>query len=134
MGWRYFMLAMGGVALLMFIIRFACFTVFESPKYLMGKGRDADAVKTVHEVARRNGRTSDLTLEDLEACNALARTEDAPQVSHATAAIKRNLEKFDTQHVKRLFATKKLAFSTSNIIVVWALIGLGELTVHHYPR
>jgi hypothetical protein len=41
-----------------FFIRFALFTVYESPKYLMGKGRDEDAVRIVHEVARRNGKTS----------------------------------------------------------------------------
>jgi hypothetical protein len=41
-----------------FVIRFLFFTVYESPKYLMGKGLDEQAVKVVHEVARRNGKTS----------------------------------------------------------------------------
>lgn len=41
-----------------FLIRFVLFTIYESPKYLMGKGRDEDAVRIVHEVARRNGKTS----------------------------------------------------------------------------
>ena len=54
MGWRYFMICMGGIAMIMFFLRFVCFTIFESPKYLMGKGKDAEAVRTVHEVARRN--------------------------------------------------------------------------------
>ena len=36
-GWRYFMIATGGFAMIMFIIRFI-FTLYESPKYLMGKG------------------------------------------------------------------------------------------------
>jgi MFS family permease len=58
MGWRYFMIAMGGIAMAMFFIRFVLFTIYESPKYLMGKGRDEEAVKVVHEVARRNGKTS----------------------------------------------------------------------------
>lgn len=68
MGWRYFIIAMGGLALIMFAIRFLCFTIYESPKYLMGKGRDEDAVKVVHEVARRNGKSSYLTLEMLQSC------------------------------------------------------------------
>ena len=59
MGWRYFVIAMGGISLIEFVIRFAFFTVFESPKYLMGKGQDEEAVRIVHEVARRNGKTSD---------------------------------------------------------------------------
>ena len=58
MGWRYFVITMGGISMIEFIIRFAFFDVFESPKYLMGKGRDEEAVKVVHEVARRNGKSS----------------------------------------------------------------------------
>jgi MFS family permease len=126
MGWRYFLICMGGVALIMFLIRFIAFTIFESPKFLMGKGKDEEAVRIVHEVARRNGKTSPLTLSDLQACETLSSTGAPAQVNTAaTAAIKRNLEKIDASHVKALFATRKLAFSTSIITAVWALIGLG---------
>ena len=58
MGWRYFVIAMGGISMVEFIIRFGFFTIHESPKYLMGKGRDEDAIRVVHDVARRNGKTS----------------------------------------------------------------------------
>jgi hypothetical protein len=51
-----------------FFLRFVVFTIFESPKFLMGKGRDEDAVKIVHEVARRNGKTSDRGLFFHRAC------------------------------------------------------------------
>jgi len=120
------MIVLGGVAMIMFFLRFVCFTIYESPKYLMGKGQDAEAVKIVHEVARRNGKTSTLTLEDLQACNSLAPPGTGPQSqSHATVAIKRNLEKVNMSHIKPLFSTKKMAFSTSVITFVWALIGLG---------
>ncbi|PVI01381.1 MFS general substrate transporter [Periconia macrospinosa] len=138
MGWRYFMLAMGGVAMIMFFLRFVCFTIYESPKYLMGKGRDAEAVKVVHEVARRNGTTSPLTLEDLELCNSLAaapggggqgsnhpiNAQTAPTSSHATTALKRNLEKVSAQHLKALFANRTLILSTTLITLIWAFIGL----------
>lgn len=100
----------------MFFLRFVCFTIYESPKFLMGKGDDAGAVAIVHEVARRNGKTSPLTLHDLQACNVLTSTTasgPAPQQTGASAAIKRNLQKLDASHVKALFATKKLAYSTS---------------------
>lgn len=58
MGWRYFVIVMGGISLFEFFIRFVCFTIFESPKYLMGKGQEEEAVRVVHEVARRNGKTT----------------------------------------------------------------------------
>ena len=63
MGWRYFVIAMGGISMIEFFIRFVLFTVHESPKYLMGKGRDEDAVRVVHDVARRNGKTSNCKQE-----------------------------------------------------------------------
>lgn len=121
MGWRYFVVAMGGLTLLMFLARFLLFSIFESPKYLMGKGRDQEAVRIVHEVARRNGTTSNLTLDDLKACEPdgfVAQTD-------ASAAVKRHLEKLDAKHVKVLFSTRRLALSTGLIMAIWALIGLG---------
>lgn len=136
MGWRYFMIAMGGISMIEFFIRFVLFTIFESPKYLMGKGQDEEAVRVIHEVARRNGKTSNrtyfslysrdllmkvVTIEDLRACDPLGTGAQ----TDATAALKRKLEKLNLTHVKALFASKKLAFSTSLIMVVWAFIGLG---------
>lgn len=122
MGWRYFVIVMGGVALVMFFIRFVVFTIFESPKYHMGKGRDDEAVRIVHEVARRNHKTSNLTVEDLRVCEGLGNGE-ALQTDNK-ALIKRKLAAVSGKHVKALFATKKLAFSTGAIMAVWAFIGL----------
>ncbi|KAI0839268.1 MFS general substrate transporter [Hypoxylon sp. FL0890] len=121
MGWRYFMVAMGGLTLIMFILRFFCFTIFESPKYLMGKGLDEEAVRIVHEVARRNKKTSALSVEDLKAC------EPDGYVGRATAGdvVKRKLEAINLDHVRSLFATPKLAYSTGALMLVWAFIGLG---------
>jgi hypothetical protein len=96
----------------MFLLRFLCFTLYESPKFLMGKGDDAAAVAVVHEVARRNGKTSSLSVSDLQACNNLTFP-----TSTAAAALKRNLQKVDASHLKALFATKKLAYSTSLITI-----------------
>ena len=60
------MIAMGLLAMIMFCCRFFLFKLYESPKYLMGRGRDEEAVRVVHEVARINGKTTNLTLADLE--------------------------------------------------------------------
>lgn len=121
------MIVMGGTALVLFFLRFVCFTIYESPKFLMGKDRDEEAVRVVHEVARRNGKTSALTVEDLKACDSLTLpgSTQQQQQTATTAAVKRNLEKLNSSHVKALFATKKLAISTSVMTMVWAFIGLG---------
>jgi len=68
-GWRYFMFTMGGIALVMFAVRLLLFTLYESPKFLVGRGKDDEAVRVVHEVARRNGKPTNLTLADLEIFN-----------------------------------------------------------------
>jgi len=107
----------------MFLIRFVAFSIFESPKFHMGKGRDEMAVKIVHEVARRNGKTSGLSIEDLRVCDGLQGEGQGMETDNA-AAIKRKLASLKGDHIKALFATKRLAFSTAAIMVVWAFIGL----------
>ena len=111
---------MGLMAMVMFCCRFFLFTLYESPKFLMGRGKDEEAVRVVHEVARRNGKTSNLTLADLEVFNQVGQ-----QGTDASAALKRKLEKVNLTHVRALFASPKLAWSTSLIMLIWAFIGLG---------
>jgi hypothetical protein len=50
-GWRYFLYTMGGFMLVLSVIRIFIFHLYESPKFLMGRGRDAEAVQVVHKVA-----------------------------------------------------------------------------------
>ncbi|KAH7178357.1 major facilitator superfamily domain-containing protein [Fusarium sp. MPI-SDFR-AT-0072] len=121
MGWRYFTITVGGLTLLMFLVRFVLFKIYESPKYLMSKGRDEEAVRVVHTVAKKNGKTSTLSIEDLKACE----PEGYVAQTDTSAALKRYLEKVDLSHIKALFVTRKLGLSTGLIMAVWALIGLG---------
>ncbi|KAJ8130479.1 hypothetical protein O1611_g3154 [Lasiodiplodia mahajangana] len=127
-GWRYFMITVGGLTLLMFAIRFFAFKIFESPKYLMGKGKDDEAVRIVHEVARRNGTESWLTVEHLKACE----PEGYEQRTTAADAVKRKLETVRLTHIRALFATKKLGYSTGALMLVWAFIGLAFPLFHAY--
>lgn len=114
------MIAMGLLAMIMFCCRFFLFTLYESPKYLMGRGKDEEAVRVMHEVARINGKTTSLTLADLEVFN-----QAGQQGVDASAALKRKLEKVNFTHLRALFASPTLAWSTSLIILIWAFIGLG---------
>ncbi|KAH8111509.1 MFS general substrate transporter [Phellopilus nigrolimitatus] len=130
-GWRYFLFTMGGIMFVLWALRFFVFTLYESPKYLMGRGRDAEAVAIVHKVAAYNGKTSSLSIEHLLAIEKRFKAHgesdsgDASGIdTSALAAARRKLEKFNGGHVKALFATKKLAWSTSLLIVLWAFIGL----------
>ncbi|CAI7663566.1 unnamed protein product [Penicillium pancosmium] len=120
MGWRYFLIAMGGLAMVMFVSRFAFFTIYESPKYLMGKGKNDQAVQVVHEVARRNGKTSSLSQAELDTLD-----EGEVHGHSARTIVRQRLEKLKFNHIRALFDTPKRAFSTTLIVLVWAFIGLG---------
>ncbi|PBK66828.1 MFS general substrate transporter [Armillaria solidipes] len=126
-GWRYFLFAMGGLSMLLWGVRFFIFELYESPKFLMGRGRDAEAVEAVHKVAKYNGKESTLTLEDLRNIGGEKENPDSESVVMDTsvrAVLRRNLSELSGDHVRPLFASAKLAWSTSLIIVLWALIGL----------
>ncbi|KAF5348501.1 hypothetical protein D9756_009643 [Leucocoprinus leucothites] len=128
-GWRYFLFAMGGLMLVLWAVRFFVFHLYESPKYLMGKGKDEQAVDVVHKVAEYNGKTTSLSLEDLQRAD-----KNFDERSNGSAGIEgygstrqvlqRHISVFDGNHVQPLFATRKLAISTTLLIILWALIGL----------
>ncbi|KAH8984463.1 MFS general substrate transporter [Lactarius akahatsu] len=129
-GWRYFLYAMGGLMLVLFVLRFFVFHLHESPKYLMGRGRDEEAVEVVHKVARYNGKSSSLTLDmlrDAEGQFSPSSGNGDPEKTKlpimdasALGAARRTLKSFGWDHVTPLFRTRKLAWSTSLLIIVWA--------------
>lgn len=107
--------------LLLWAVRFFVFNLHESPKYLMGRGKDEAAVENVHRIAKYNGVESNLTVEDLQAAAAKARQDNGVQEmqTDAKAAALRTIERFRFEHVKALFATPRLAYSTTLIIILW---------------
>lgn len=121
---------MGGLMLVLFVFRFFVFHLYESPKFLMGRGRDAEAVEVVHKVAAYNGTTSSLTLEMLrsvERNRPASRNDDSEKLWISTidtsrlGALRRILEVFGWDHITPLFKTRKLAWSTSLLIVLWGI-------------
>lgn len=91
----------------------------------MGRGRDAEAVDVIHKVAAYNERRSNLTLELLqEAGTTVGRDIDVALDTSAKAAALRKLRKFDMDHVKGLFATRKLGYSTTLLIILWGAFSI----------
>ncbi|OAA68506.1 sugar transporter [Niveomyces insectorum RCEF 264] len=60
-GWRRFVATIGLLTFAMFVVRFFVFRLFESPKYLLSRGRQAEAVAVIHGLAHRNGTKTWLT-------------------------------------------------------------------------
>jgi hypothetical protein len=123
---------MGGLMLVLFVLRFFVFHLYESPKYLMGRGRDAEAVEVVHKVARFNGKSSSLTLDMLRDAEERyspssgnwdsEKTQFPISDTSAAGAVRRTLRSFGWDQVEPLFQTRKLAQSTSLLVIIWGAL------------
>ncbi|EEH36307.2 hypothetical protein PAAG_06725 [Paracoccidioides lutzii Pb01] len=126
MGWRYLVITLGGLTLVMFMCRFFLFHLYESPKFLLSRGRQEEAVSVVHAVAYTNGSSTWLTNEILNEIGGYPEeiSPDQQKLSNLEI-VKRQLSKFSTQRIAPLFATKKLGFTTVLLWFCWATIGMG---------
>jgi hypothetical protein len=112
MGWRYLLFCLGGTTLFLWGLRFFTFKLLESPRYLVGIGQDADAVAVVHQLASYNSTNCDLTVEKLAYI-------PGPSTCGTTRCIVSKSSKFNLKHIKALFSTPKMAWSTSLLISLW---------------
>ncbi|KAI0885635.1 MFS general substrate transporter [Annulohypoxylon maeteangense] len=124
-GWRYFVMTIGLITFAMFLIRFAIFRLFESPKYLLSQGRQSEAVAVVHGIAYRNGKMTWLTEEILDAVADMEGAERTPGRVSTTNIIKENLTSFSFGRIRPLFQSRKLGTATLLIWFCWSTIGLG---------
>jgi len=111
---------MGSLTFLMFILRFAVFDLQESSKYLVAKGRDEEALAVLSHIAKRNGKTISLTIEQFSAVE--GGRQHVPKTMFQT--IKGTFSDLSLSHVKPLFAGRRLAINTAITILLWGLIGL----------
>ncbi|KAI1494979.1 sugar transporter [Biscogniauxia mediterranea] len=124
-GWRRFIMTIGIVTFIMFLIRFCIFHLFESPKYLLSQGRQSEAVAVVHGIAYRNNKMTWLTEEILDA---VADCEDTDPMPHRVSAgniLKQNLTSLSLGHIRPLFQNRKLGLATILMWFCWATIGMG---------
>lgn len=124
-GWRSFTLTIGIVTFIMFIIRFFIFHLFESPKYLLSQGRQAEAVAVVHGIAYRNKAKTWLTEEMLDAVADMEGLQHTTTRLSARNIIKQNLASFSGEHLRPLFNNRKLGTATVLMWFCWATIGMG---------
>ncbi|KAB5554888.1 major facilitator superfamily domain-containing protein [Coniochaeta sp. 2T2.1] len=124
-GWRYFVFTIGVVTFAMFIVRFFVFRLFESPKYLLSRGRQAEAVAVVHGIAYRNNAKTWLTTEILDAVvDDIAPRSSARRIS-TTGIIRSKLATFSGDRLRPLFSNRKLGLATAIMWFCWATIGMG---------
>jgi MFS family permease len=112
-GWRYVWYASGSLVFVMSIARITVIRLKETPKFLVGEGRDAECVETLQFIANKYNRPCSLTLAQMEACGTVV-TRSGSKWSFGEIGV----------HLKGLYATKRIGISTSLIWLSWTLIGL----------
>jgi hypothetical protein len=112
MGWRYVMYASGALVFVMSVLRITVIRLKETPKYLLGEGRDAEVVAGFQAMAQKYNRPCSITLEMLDACGPINNAHAKSQWSIGELTI----------HFSGLFATKAIAISTLMIWLSWTLI------------
>ncbi|KAL1620963.1 putative sugar transporter [Diplodia seriata] len=124
-GWRYLVLTLGAITFAMFIARFFFFHLFESPKFLLSRGRQAEAVAVVHGIAHHNKAKTWLTEEILNEIGGDPEIVAEGQKLGTVDIIKRNLSKFSAARIRPLFNGTKLGITTVLLWFIWASIGMG---------
>lgn len=113
-GWRYVMFTGGALVFVMSILRIAIIRLRETPKYLVGIGKEAELVETLQYLATKYNRQCSLTVEQLEACGTVTSAHSKNRFSVGETLI----------HFRGLFGTKKMSISTVCLILSWTMIGL----------
>lgn len=114
MGWRYVMYTAGALVFVMSILRITVIRLRETPKYLLGEGKDEELVQNFQNMAAKYNRPCSITVEMLAACGTIKSAHGKSRFSISELMI----------HFRGLFATKTIGLSTCLIWLSWTLIGL----------
>lgn len=124
MGWRYLALTLGALTFAMFICRFFLFHLYESPKFLLARGRQTEAVAAVQAIAYKNKAKTWLTEDILNEIGGHAEERQKESLS-ALEIVGRSLSKFSLERLAPLFANKRMGITTVLLWFCWTTIGMG---------
>jgi MFS family permease len=112
MGWRYEVIIIGAMTLFIFFARYLIFKFHESPKWLLSKGREQDAIDVLHKIAIFNKAPEpQLTVADFYAIDVALGLDSTAEVrgSRAKNAI---MDVFNNlSFLRGLFLKKLQAFT-----------------------
>ncbi|KAI9761501.1 MAG: hypothetical protein M4579_001011 [Chaenotheca gracillima] len=114
MGWRYVWYVLGTLVFVMSMLRFFVIHLKETPKYLLGQGKDGEVVETLQYIAKEYGRHCSLDADQLRRCGRLRSNKMQKSVWMGELR----------SHLQGLFLTREIARSTLLIWSSWILIGL----------
>jgi hypothetical protein len=128
MGWRYNVIVLGCMTLAIFFLRYFVFKFHESPKFLLSRGREAEAIEVLHKIAKFNrAPPPTLTLEMFAAIDAAD-----PDFVAATASTPANLtrsqkNKAVLSNVGKELARLKGVFTNKLSCFIFVLLGIAYM-------
>ena len=123
MGWRYEVIILGCMTLTVFFLRFFIFSFYESPKFLLSKGKEQEAIDVLHKIAKFNKAPAPtLTVEHFREIDSGASeySQDVGPASHAqlvSRVLKGTVNSF--KHLKGLFTNKLQLFIFSVLAIAY---------------
>lgn len=129
MGWRYMVIIIGAITLAIFFARFFVFRLYESPKFLVSKGKEGQAIEVLKKIAIFNGAPAPtLTIEDFRQIDqefGLDPDEQATITRDAKSVLKRSVQELG--FLKEMFSRKLTTF-------VFILLGLAYMVRTSNPK
>jgi hypothetical protein len=126
MGWRYEVIILGCITLIIFFLRFFIFHFHESPKFLLSVGKETEAIEVLRKIAKFNRAPEPtLTLEDFAAVDETAShiSVDAPHGKlNKAQATKKALKA-----TARGFANIKTLFTNKLQIFIFVLLAISYM-------
>ena len=105
---------MGAFIFVLSVLRVTVIRLRETPKFLLGQGKDAEVVHVFNELSKQYSRPCSLTVEQLERCGVISSAHSRNRFSTGEFLI----------HFRALFSTKKVALTTILLWLSWFIIGL----------
>jgi MFS family permease len=124
MGWRYEVIIIGAMTLAVFFARYFIFTFHESPKWLLSRGREQEAIDVLHKIAKFNGSPEPtLTVEDFRKVD-----DEMGSATYGTAATGSSAKAIvlgvfkNLAYLRGLFADKLAAFTFFLLALAYMVI------------
>lgn len=114
--WRLIFFTAGALVFVMSLLRVFVIHLNETPKYMLGSGKEEQLVTDLRALADKYNRECSLRYEHLLACGRVQGGHEVRGFSAAIAEI--------GCHLSGLFSTRKIGLSTVLVWLSWTLIGL----------
>ncbi|KAJ5863697.1 uncharacterized protein N7529_005613 [Penicillium soppii] len=108
MGWRYLVLTLGAITF-----------------FLLSRGRQDEAVASVHGIAYKNGAKTWLTTEILNEIGGHPDAQEEKTELTYVQIVGRFFSKFSMERIAPLFSSKRMGINTALLWFCWTTIGMG---------